>query len=76
MDASDRGPDEVSGVDMSRPAIDARLRRVAELSAQDWPDRAYVDMSREAVDGRLREVGEVSALVFLLQAAGAGLPVR
>ncbi len=53
--------------------IDARLRRLAELSAHAPPAAPLVDVSAAGVTARLRECAEISALALELEAAGAAI---
>jgi hypothetical protein len=52
-------------------AIDDRLRRASDLSADGASVRSLISMSADDISARLRELAEVSALCFELEAAGA-----
>jgi hypothetical protein len=54
-------------------SVDARLHRLAELSASAAPPPDLVDMSAEAISARLRECAEISALALELELAGRSL---
>ncbi len=58
-------------VDMSPPAIEARLRRLSALSRLDLRSAPRVDMTPSGIEARLRECAEMSALCRSL-AGGVG----
>jgi hypothetical protein len=63
-------------VDMSPAAVEARIRKLSELSPLDDPFRPRVDMSEAAVEARIRELSEMSALCWSLAEAGRSLPAE
>lgn len=59
-------------VDLSGPAVDARLRKASELAGSLAPERRLdtkIDLSAEGIDRRLREASDLLDLCLVLATA-------
>jgi hypothetical protein len=67
---------EAAGQRPTADEVEARLRKLSELSASAPPWPHLIDMSAEAITSRLRECAEISALALHLAQAGEAARAR